>query len=54
MSDEKALAQEVVQLLQHPEKRDKMGSAGHSFVEQNRGAVKKITERIVEIINASS
>jgi 3-deoxy-D-manno-octulosonic-acid transferase len=54
VSDEKALAQEVVQLLQHPEKRDKMGSAGHSFVEQNRGAVKKITERIVEIINASS
>ncbi|MEH6502868.1 MAG: lipid IV(A) 3-deoxy-D-manno-octulosonic acid transferase [Cycloclasticus sp.] len=51
--DEQALAQEVIQLLQHSEKRDQMGSAGHSFVEHNRGAVNKIAKRIIGVINGA-
>ena len=51
VSDEQMLAQQVVNLLQHSEQRDQMGSAGRAFVEQNQGAVNKVTQRIVEVLD---
>ncbi len=48
-SDE--LAKEVISLLEHSEERDRMGSAGYQFVEQNKGAVKKVAQWIVNILN---
>ncbi|PHR50356.1 MULTISPECIES: lipid IV(A) 3-deoxy-D-manno-octulosonic acid transferase [Cycloclasticus] len=47
------LALQVVDLLEHPEQRDQMGMKGLRFVEQNKGAVDKVAERIVSMVNAS-
>lgn len=46
VADEKQLAEQVTNLLEHSEKRDEMGVAGLAFVEQNQGAVEKVAKRI--------
>ncbi|ORU94160.1 MAG: 3-deoxy-D-manno-octulosonic acid transferase [Cycloclasticus sp. symbiont of Bathymodiolus heckerae] len=53
VADEDELAVEVIHLLEHSEERDIMGSAGHLFVKQNKGAVNKVAERIISILNVS-
>lgn len=45
------LAQQVIELLEHPEKRDQMGAAGYNFVEKNKGAVSNVAERIISMLN---
>ena len=45
------LASRVIGLLEHSEKRDQMGSAGREFVEQNKGAVNKVAERIISTLD---
>lgn len=45
------LAQQVIELLEHPEKRDQMGAAGYNFVEKNKGAVNNVAERIISMLN---
>lgn len=45
------LALQVIELLEDPEKRDQMGMAGRDFVEQNKGAVGKVAERIISMLN---
>ncbi len=51
VSDEQMLAQQVINLLQHSEQRDLMGSAGRAFVEQNQGAVDEVSQRIGEVLD---
>jgi 3-deoxy-D-manno-octulosonic-acid transferase len=51
VADEKELALQVLNLLEHSERRDQMGSAGRHFVEQNQGAVAKVAKRINQVLN---
>jgi len=51
VADEGELAKQVLNLLEHSEERDTMGTAGLLFVEQNKGAVKKVAERILSMLN---
>ncbi|MBV1875765.1 MAG: lipid IV(A) 3-deoxy-D-manno-octulosonic acid transferase [Cycloclasticus sp.] len=51
--DADELALRVIELLEHPEQRDQMGMEGLSFVEQNKGAVDKVAERIISMVNES-
>lgn len=50
VADQQQLASQLIDLLRHSEKRDLMGSAGHRFVEQNKGAVEKVAQQIVCIL----
>ncbi|HIG78815.1 MAG TPA: 3-deoxy-D-manno-octulosonic acid transferase [Cycloclasticus sp.] len=50
VEDKEQLAEQVISLLEHSEKRDEMGVAGRAFVEQNQGAVNKVAKRIGELI----
>ena len=52
VADEKELAAQVLELFEHSEKRAEMGSAGHDFVERNKGAVNSVVERIASILEA--
>ncbi|HIL92188.1 MAG TPA: 3-deoxy-D-manno-octulosonic acid transferase [Cycloclasticus sp.] len=51
VDNEEQLAEQVIGLLEHSEKRDEMGVAGRAFVEQNQGAVAKVAERIDTLLN---
>jgi len=51
VADEDELAEQLIELLEHSEKRDQMGTAGHHFVEQNKGAMNKVAEQISCILN---
>ncbi|OUR88045.1 3-deoxy-D-manno-octulosonic acid transferase [Cycloclasticus sp. 44_32_T64] len=53
VDDAAALASRVIGLLEHSEKRDQMGSAGREFVEQNKGAVNKVAERIISTLDGA-
>jgi len=46
VADEDELAEQLIELLEHSEKRDQMGTAGQSFVEKNKGAMNKVAEKI--------
>jgi len=46
VANEDELAEQLIELLEHSEKRDQMGSAGHNFVEQNKGAMNKVADKI--------
>jgi 3-deoxy-D-manno-octulosonic-acid transferase len=50
-SDE--LASQVIDLIEHSEKRDQMGTAGHDFVELNKGAVNKVAEHIISTLDGT-
>ncbi|MDF1689927.1 MAG: lipid IV(A) 3-deoxy-D-manno-octulosonic acid transferase [Cycloclasticus sp.] len=53
VADADELATWVIELLEHAEKRDQMGMAGHSFVEQNKGAVDSVAKRIIGMLNGA-
>lgn len=50
VGDERQLAQQLIELFEHSEKRDQMGSAGQCFVEQNKGAMNKVALQIADIL----
>ena len=51
VNDANELAAELIELLEHAEKRDQMGAAGCCFVEQNQGAVQKVSDEIARVID---
>ena len=53
VGDADELAQRVIELLEHAEKRDQMGTAGYGFVEQNKGAVDKVAKRIIGMLDGA-
>lgn len=53
VADADELATWVIELLEHAEKRDQMGMAGHSFVEQNKGAVDSVAKRIIGMLDGA-
>ena len=48
--DSNELAKEVIALLDDAAKRSDMGMAGQSFVQQNRGAVKAVANKVSELL----
>lgn len=53
VGDADELAQRVIELLEHAEKRDQMGTAGYNFVAQNKGAVEKVAKRIIGMLDGA-
>ncbi len=51
VNDAGELAAQLIELLGHAEKRDQMGAAACCFVEQNQGAVQKISDEIASVID---
>ena len=50
VNDANELAAQLIELLEHAERRDQMGAAGCCFVEQNQGTVKKVSDEIARVI----
>jgi 3-deoxy-D-manno-octulosonic-acid transferase len=53
VTDADELATWVIELLEHAEKRDKMGAAGRNFVEQNKGAVDSVAKCIIGMLDGA-
>lgn len=53
ISDTGSLANTVINLLEHSDKRSQMGAAGEAFVQQNRGAVETVANKINELLGGN-